>query len=62
MISHEAFLKVVEYFKGDREAAFKWFYMPNSYLGGIKPIEMALKGRSNKLIKLIDRLEKGYSI
>jgi len=49
----EAFELVKGYFKGDIRKTFLWFNTINPLLGGIKPIEMIMLGRCDKLLKFI---------
>lgn len=48
-----AFGLVLEFFNGDYSKATLWFTTLNPLLGMIRPIDMVLLGRTDKLLKLI---------
>lgn len=51
--SQEVFDLVKEFFSGDVQKTFLWFNTENVLLGGSKPINMIITGRSDKLLQFI---------
>lgn len=48
------------YFKDEPKKAIEWFHVINPALGGIRPIEMIHRGRSDKLLMFIKSRLEGY--
>ncbi|HXK00714.1 MAG TPA: hypothetical protein VNF93_02370 [Buchnera sp. (in: enterobacteria)] len=56
------FEMIKEYFNGNINKTFTWFTTPNSYLGGLSPLNMMKNGRTDKLLKFIKAHKEGYFI
>lgn len=54
MKSESILKKIKDFFDGDIDKATTWMLTPNPVLGGIKPVDMILLGREDKLLKYID--------
>lgn len=49
----EAYLSILEFFSGDKEKTTLWFNTENPLLGNIKPNDLIVMGREEKLLKFI---------
>ena len=54
MTLEEAFEAIRDHYNGDFNKTLRWFYYENLLLGNIRPMEMIINGRTNKLIKFIE--------
>lgn len=49
------FEAVLGFFEGDADKAFLWFTLPNPMLGSVRPLDMLLLGRGEKLERFVRR-------
>lgn len=56
------FTQVAKFFKDDEKKVIRWFFTKNPQLGEIRPIEMVMLGRTQKLLDFIlnARKENGW--
>jgi uncharacterized protein (DUF2384 family) len=55
----EIYDKVFDFLKDEAKTKL-WFNTPNPNFGNTKPIDLILKGRSDKVLLVVDALLKGY--
>jgi len=59
MSAEKCFKLVLNYFDDNYEKTLMWCYVDNPALGGVKPIQMILNGRTDKLLKFIENALDG---